>query len=188
VLLRKTLFLIVFFLAFIAVCSGVAAILFFAERRFTESLVMAGVASLAFIGFYTLRWRRRVFIKKPVFHAKMTPQDFEKYCADVLRFYGWDARLTPASGDHGADVIAVRDTLCMVFQVKLYKNPVGNKAVQEAYAAQAHYKANAACVVTNATFTPQARLLSRSTHVWLCHYTELPHLFSRVQKALQQVP
>jgi hypothetical protein len=173
-------------LAFVGVCSGIATVLLLAEQRLEHSFICALISSVSLIVFYTLRWRYGIFLKKPVFHADMTPRQFEEYCANVLAFYGWEACLTPASGDHGADVIAKRDTLSMVFQVKLYKNPVGNKAVQEAYAAKAHYKAHAACVVTNAPFTTHARLLSRSTHVWLCHYTELPTLFARVKEALKE--
>ena len=110
--------------------------------------------------------------------AGLSPQSYEAMCRDVLRQYGWDARTTAATGDQGADVVAsklgqAKTTIRLVLQCKLYSNPVGNKAVQEAYAAQAHFRATYAAVVTNATYTQSAQSLAATTGVKLLRTGDL---------------
>lgn len=100
------------------------------------------------------------------------PYDFERYCAQILQDSGWDARTT-SSNDQGADVIATKDDFRIVLQCKLYNNTVGNFAVQEVVAAQAHESANAAAVVTNSTFTKSAIALAQTNGITLLHYDEL---------------
>ena len=108
------------------------------------------------------------------------PGDFERWCAATLRRAGWRTRLTGGSGDQGADVVAERDGLAVVLQCKLYAKPVGNKAVQEAFAARHHYGAAHAAVVTNAGFTRAAAELAGTTGVALLHYSELADLDARL--------
>lgn len=108
------------------------------------------------------------------------PGDFERWCAATLRREGWRTRLTGGSGDQGADVVAERDGLAVVLQCKLYTKPVGNKAVQEAFAARRHYGAAHAAVVTNAGFTRAAVELAGTTGVILLHYSELADLAGRI--------
>jgi hypothetical protein len=101
------------------------------------------------------------------------PLEFERWCAEQLKSQGWDARTTKGSGDQGADVIAERDGLRVVLQCKLYGKAVGNKAVQEAYAAMQFEGAHLACVVTNAAYTTSARTLAKRTGVILLHQDDL---------------
>ncbi len=96
-----------------------------------------------------------------------TPRDFELWCANILVEQGWKAECTPASGDHGADVIAEKLSRRIVVQCKLYSKPVGNGAVQEIFTACRHYQAQAAIVVTNAGYTKQAKEVAASTGVLL---------------------
>lgn len=109
-----------------------------------------------------------------VFDPRMDPIDYERHCAFLLEQAGWNARVTQASGDQGADVIATRDGVKIVVQCKLYSGTVGNKAVQEAYTARQHQGADIAIVATNAEFTPQARQLAGTTGVYLLHHQQLP--------------
>jgi restriction system protein len=108
-----------------------------------------------------------------VFDPAMDPLLYEHHCALLLRRAGWDARTTPASGDQGADVIAMRAGRKIVVQCKLHSQPVGNRAVQEAFAAGRHQRAHAALVVSNAGFTQSARQLAHTTGVLLLHHREL---------------
>jgi restriction system protein len=107
---------------------------------------------------------------------RLRPIDFEIYCASRLKKGGWTANLTKASGDQGIDIIAERDGIKLVFQVKKSSSPVGNKAVQEAIAGKAFVNANAACVVSNAEFTPAAKELANVSGVRLLHHSELTRL------------
>ena len=70
-------------------------------------------------------------------------------------------------------MIAERDGRRVVIQCKLYQSPVGNKAVQEAYAAMTHYSADGAAVITSSGFTPAARRLSATTGVVLLLHSEV---------------
>ncbi len=102
--------------------------------------------------------------------------EFEIACANTLRDSGWGATITGRSGDQGCDVMAQKGGFTVVVQCKRYTAPVGNDAVQEAYAAKAHYSAFAACVVSNATFTQSARHLATTTGVLLLHPADLARL------------
>ena len=110
------------------------------------------------------------------FSDGMTSQQFEQWCAKRLQELGWKTSATGNSGDQGADVIAEKDGRHIILQCKLYSNPVGNKAVQEAFAAQRHYAATASGVVTNADFTRSARALASTTGVLLMHHGDLERL------------
>jgi restriction system protein len=106
----------------------------------------------------------------------VTPDEFEQACANLLNNFGWQAQKTKASGDQGADVIAHKDDVKIVIQCKLYGQPVGNSAVQEAHAAKSHYDADIAAVVTNQTYTKSAKQLANTTGVLLLHYDDLPKI------------
>jgi restriction system protein len=100
--------------------------------------------------------------------------EYEHYCAELLRVAGWDARTTKASGDQGTDIIAEKDGRRLVVQCKLYfRQPVPNKAVQEAYTACKHQQADWAVVVSNASYTASAQELANSTGVRLLCHTDL---------------
>lgn len=106
----------------------------------------------------------------------MTGREFEVHCREILLKAGWSAILTPGSGDQGADIIAEKNRRRVVIQCKLYSGTVGNKAVQEAYAAAAFQDAPYAVVVTNSTFTKAAHQLAHKNGVLLMHHSDLPRL------------
>ncbi len=84
-------------------------------------------------------------------------EKFERKLARLFRHLGYTVERTKASNDHGADLLIRRRRKLIVVQAKSYAKPVGNKAVQEAFAAQAYYDADAAWVVTDSSFTAGAR-------------------------------
>jgi restriction system protein len=110
------------------------------------------------------------------FNPKMSPLEFEQFCAAILSRGGWNTTLTPGSGDQGADIVARRNGECLIVQCKLYSGPVGNKAVQEAHTAMVHVGGTRAAVVSNAEFTPQAQQLANTTGTELLHFTQLADL------------
>lgn len=90
-------------------------------------------------------------------YDSMSGEDFEEFCADILRGNGFtDVEVTKASGDHGVDVLAKKDGIKYAIQCKRYSKPVGNKAVQEVYSGKDIYKADVAVVMSNMDFTAQA--------------------------------
>jgi len=110
------------------------------------------------------------------FSPDMDPIEYEQMVADSLTDLGWDTRLTKASGDQGIDVIAEMRGKRVVIQCKRYASPIGNSAVQEAFAGKSFEDADYAAVVTNAEFTRSARQLADATHVILLHHDELSKL------------
>ena len=68
----------------------------------------------------------------------MKGYEFEHFCADLLKKNGFrKVSVTPASGDQGVDIIAVRGTARYAIQCKRYASPLGNKPVQEVYTGKA---------------------------------------------------
>jgi restriction system protein len=90
-------------------------------------------------------------------------EDFEVFVSEQLEDSGWRVRHTGGSGDQGADLVAEKDGVCVAVQCKLYAQPVGNKAVQEALAAQRYYATDHAAVISNAAFTQGNRVKERVT-------------------------
>jgi restriction system protein len=113
--------------------------------------------------------------------APGTPAEFEVYCAETLRAYGWTVVRTPLAHDQGVDVIAEKNGVRVVLQCKLYSNPVGNKAVQEIAAGRAHQQAHYGAVVTNNSYTRSAKELATTNGIWLLHFSELPQLEHRAR-------
>lgn len=96
-------------------------------------------------------------------HFKMTEMDemegvdFEDFCATLLSQRGFDEiELTKASGDYGIDILAEKEGITFAIQCKRYCEPVGVKAIQEAYAGRDYYDRMVGVVMTNQYFTAPA--------------------------------
>ena len=107
---------------------------------------------------------------------KLSPVDYEGLVAVRLIENGWDTRTTKGVGDQGIDVIAIRDSVKLVIQCKLYTSPVGNSAVQEIIAGRAFEDADYAAVVSNIGYTKSARQLAALANVLLLHHDELDNI------------
>ena len=107
--------------------------------------------------------------------------DFEHQCQQILAGRGWSARLTPASGDQGADIIAEKGGMSVVLQCKLYARPVGNKAVQEVAAARTFYDAGFAAVVSNADLHGGGAAAGAAQRDLLLHIDDLHDLDDRLR-------
>jgi restriction system protein len=94
--------------------------------------------------------------------------DFEVYLAKVLKENGFeDVCGTSATRDQGADLIAKKGNKKIVIQAKCWQAPVGNAAVQEIIGAVGFYHADEGWVITNSTFTPDAKTLAQKNNVKL---------------------
>ncbi len=106
--------------------------------------------------------KRQRFIKGRIYRLykdidSFEPDEFEYFCAELLEDNGFSkVRVTQRSRDHGADIIAHKDGKMYVVQVKHYSRKVGNKAIQEVYAARDLYRADYAYAMANQPFTSQA--------------------------------
>ncbi len=126
--------------------------------------------------------------EEPVGSSREIPVDgveFEIWCAERFIELGWDAQLTTATGDQGVDVIVRKDNLTVAVQCKRYSQPVGNKAVQEAYAGKQHIGADIACVIATAGFTKSAVELARSTLVYLVEADDIDIFAEHITKEIE---
>lgn len=104
----------------------------------------------------------------------LTGVEYENKIASMInKETSWTAELTKASGDQGADLILTKGPIKIVIQTKYHKSPIGNSAVQEAYAAQRFYNSDLSIVVSNSGFTKSAEELSQSTGVKLMTDSQL---------------
>lgn len=108
------------------------------------------------------------------------PFEFEHWTAEVLNNFGWNAQATQGSGDQGADVVAELYGHTCIIQCKLYKNAVGNKAVQEVDAARTFFDGDSAVVVGKSGFTRSAKQLAEKNDVRLVDVSELSELASKL--------
>ncbi|WP_442756543.1 restriction endonuclease [Methylocystis sp. JAN1] len=136
---------------------------------------MAGIVFMGLAYFGVLHLAVLVYeqIAEPQFRADMSPEEFEHYCAALLRQAKWRADVTPASGDQGVDIVAAKRGRRIVVQCKMYAKPVRNRAVQEIVAGVAHVEAQRGVVVTTVGYTPAAEALAASNNVLLLHHSQL---------------
>ena len=98
----------------------------------------------------------------------MDGYQFEEQCAIILkRKHFSKIEVTKSSGDQGVDIIAFKHRKKYGIQCKYYTYPVGNKAVQEAYAGANFYDCDKVIVMTNTTFTRSAIELAEKLDVEL---------------------
>lgn len=113
----------------------------------------------------------------------MKGTSFEKYFGELLKTNGYKkVSITKKSGDYGADIIASYQHQLIAFQCKRYDKPVGVRGVQEAVAAQKYYGCRKAVVVTNNSFTKNARNLAQRANVELWDRKKLCSLIYNAQK------
>lgn len=95
--------------------------------------------------------------ERPLPMDDMPGLEFEKYCAKLLEKRGFvDVNVTKASGDFGVDILAEKEGVTYAIQCKRYSDPVGVKAIQEAYAGKEYYDRMVGAVLTNQYFTQPA--------------------------------
>ena len=98
----------------------------------------------------------------------MNGQKYEKRVASYLRGKGYrNVHITKTSGDYGVDITANKMFHKYAVQCKYYAKPVGISAVQQVVAGMAYYECDRAMVVTNSTFTRQAKQLAEHNDVIL---------------------
>lgn len=98
----------------------------------------------------------------------MEGHDFEYFCAELLKKRGFEeVEVTKGSGDYGVDILAEKDGITYAIQCKSYAEPVGVKAVQEAYAGRDYYDCMVGAVLTNQYFTSPAVEAARKLKILL---------------------
>ena len=111
------------------------------------------VACIPLAHFIKAKWMK----EKPLPIDEMDGREFEKFCARLLEKRGFiDVNITKASGDFGVDILAEKEGVTYAIQCKRYAEPVGVKAIQEAFAGREYYDRMVGAVLTNQYFTAPA--------------------------------
>ena len=109
--------------------------------------------------------------------------EFEKYSKNLLLANGFDrVEVTKASGDYGADVIAWKDDIKYAIQCKKFSGSVGTKAVQEVIGSMSIYNCHVGVVLTNSTFTPNAKKLASQNKILLWDREKLKEMLGKMRK------
>lgn len=141
-------------------------------------LLIIIVVSMIVVIIMILR-RRKIY---PLPMDEMEGHDFEYYCADLLRYNGFDdVEVTRGSGDFGVDILADRGEVTYAFQCKCYDKPIGVKAVQEVYAGRDFYERMIGVVMTNQYFTQPAMELASKLKIILWDRDQLKKLAENVE-------
>lgn len=108
---------------------------------------------------------------------EMEGHDFEYFCADLLRRRGFvEVEVTKGSGDYGVDILAEKEGVTYGIQCKCYQDPVGVKAIQEAYAGKEYYDRMVGVVMTNQYFTQPAVEAAKKLKILLWDRGYLDHM------------
>lgn len=143
---------------------------FFASDFNRKKLVAQGLADM--YGAY-LRMMLEILKKFEPASVEIeieTGQDYERLlqCSIEKQFQDAYVELTPASGDHGGDLVVDIRGVRLVIQAKYYEANVGNSAVQEAHSGKGFYDADYALVVCDSGYTKHAIELAEKLEVSLC--------------------
>lgn len=100
-------------------------------------------------------------------HMQQQGLEFESNILNYFEERDVAAFETPQTNDYGADIIVYYGGKVFVIQCKYHSSPVGISAVQELVAAIPFYKADAGIVISNQSYTKQARRLAEANDVVL---------------------
>lgn len=132
------------------------------EPEFIAAVIGIWVLFFLFC-FYKIHHTRNykgVFRKGTISVGELDNMDgiaFEELACEILIANDFElAENTPASGDFGVDILAIKEGMTYAIQCKRYLEPVGLEAIQQVYAGRAYYECHVAVVLTNQTFTTNA--------------------------------
>ncbi|AKI97840.1 restriction endonuclease [Kosmotoga pacifica] len=125
------------------------------------------VALIALVYVFTRKRRAKMALKSMLLVDNLSGKDFERFLLFLFKRLGYKARLTRRGKDQGADLVIKKWIFWTAVQAKRYNGSVGNFAVQEVYASRKIYNCRKAMVVTNRTFTREARELAEKNKVTL---------------------
>lgn len=133
---------------------------------YVTALIIFMIVIIVLGGIWLLCGRKRKVSAKE--YDTMEGRDFEYFCANLLKKSGFlEVEVTKGSGDNGVDILAEKDGISYAIQCKRYEEPVGVKAVQEAYAGRDYYDRMVGVVMSNQYFTKNAVEMARKLKILL---------------------
>jgi len=127
-------------------------------------------------------WKEKKYLNSDISKIDaMSGREFEEYLAAHFKQHGYKVKLTPESGDYGADLILEGNGERIAVQAKRHIDKVGNGAVQEVLGALGYYKAKRGVVVSNSHFTANARTLAEANNVELWDRDKIIDVFTTIK-------
>jgi len=150
------------------------------------TLLIIGAVIAVLLGafiLYELRKRQQALMAVELRDVdSMNGIEFEDYLAVLFKARGYKVTKTPTTGDHGVDLLLEKDKNRIVVQAKNYKNSVDQKAIREAVAGMAIYRADKSMAITNSTFTVMAKALAVANNCELIDRVRLGEMILDFQK------
>jgi restriction system protein len=112
----------------------------------------------------------------------MSGLDFEKYVAALLKQQGYTKIRLTEKFDYGVDIIAHKDGIRWGIQTKRYSSLCKKAAVEQVVAGLRYYHCDRAMVVTNSTFSKQAKELAKHNDCVLIDRTAIFSKNSQIPK------
>lgn len=106
-------------------------------------------------------------LKEPSSIFELPPRRFEELIAELVRQFGWQVELTPATRDGGRDIVAIVPSelgnLLCVIEAKRYRQDrkVGVELVRQLWGTISHDDASMGVLVTSSTFSSEAKEFQR---------------------------
>ncbi|WP_233422723.1 restriction endonuclease [Pontibacillus halophilus] len=145
-------------------------------------LVIAWIIFMFILSAKKKRYQKKLRLSGIGDIDKMDGNEFERYLAELFKAQGYNVKVTPGSGDYGADLLLKGEEGIIAIQAKRYSKPVGISAVQELAAAKAYYSAKAGWVVTNSRYTKPAMNLAVPNTIRLIEREELINMIVDLKK------
>lgn len=118
---------------------------------------------------------------------RMSGEQFESFLEVLFERLGYRAETTERY-DKGADLILVKNGVKTAVQAKRWQEPVGVEAVRAVVASMRPYRCTRGMVVTNSTFTRNAKLAARDNDISLWDRTDLANVLLTVNNPNQPLP
>lgn len=109
----------------------------------------------------------------------MNALEFEEYVASLFEAMGYVVDFTPASGDHGIDLLLRKDNRLIAVQCKRWNAPVGEPVIRDFFGSLTSAGAQTGYVITTTTFTSRAFAFAQDKPMQLIDLDELIDLANR---------
>jgi restriction system protein len=153
---------------------------------FIEQIVEPQTSHLSNSGECAIQVRQMIevttanyLLSRVSFSLDRDPLPFEHLVADALADLGWTTCFVNGDGDRGIDVVAEMREKRVVIQCQYAASPIHHTIVMEAYAGKT-FDTDYVAIVSNSTFTRNARWHAAGTRVILLHHNELTQLEERI--------
>jgi hypothetical protein len=103
----------------------------------------------------------------------MAGREFENWAAAPFRRQGYTVNFTETTGDHGIDLILIKDGQTSAVQCKRWSDSVGEPVLRDFYGALVSAGISSGIVMTTSTFTASAKEFARGAPIRLLDLDEL---------------